>query len=152
MCLSELIPVPLPHPLPLWLPPSFFFFSASSTFLFCIPKTPVCSKGLFLGVFNLWQGENHVPMLLGVLGLWSPSSSLAPDTWALSLVYTHQLYCSQSSHVPRVSFLAPGTILWCKFSPNHFCIVLSRPLSYRCCIVPFWLPLRFLSVFCSLLP
>ena len=41
-------------------------------------------------------------------------------------------------------FTTSGMVFCC---PSHFCIVFSQALSYHGCIVPPWLPLRFLSVF-----
>lgn len=75
------------------------------------------------------------------------ASGLLPallPTLGLSLLLRPSLCGRQCYHTAQVSFLAPGMVFCC---PSHFCIVFSQALSYHGCIVPPWLPLRFLSVF-----
>lgn len=134
----------MPHPLPLCLPPGFFVLSLLLPHPRVVfPQTAADSslqQGAFLGEFPLWWGRNHVSLLL--LNLWSPP----PDTWALPLVQTQQLHCSQSCRVPQVSFLAPDMVFSCTFNPNNFCIVFSWPLSYHLFTAASCLPLWFPSV------
>lgn len=126
---------PLLHPLPLCLPPGFFILSLPHTHqLLCAPldssRIRPAARG-FPGRFSSLTKKE----LLRHLDLWSPPS----DTWALPLVQTQQLHCSQSCCVPQVFFLAWFTaanliqIIFALFFPGH-CLIISSlfPLGFLC--------------------
>jgi len=154
MCQSELNPIPLPHPFPLCLPSGFFFPSlllSHPPFYFVFPPTKAglqsAARGFSWELFvsheeitttlccqEVWASDLLVPALLLRLGL-----SLLPRPISYTAVNPAVFLGFLSWHQARFSTA--------NLAPIIFCIVLSQPLSYHGCIVPFWLPLRFLSVF-----